>query len=241
MTTQNAVLARLPDAVRSSLVRQALQVQLVRGQVLGSSDCQLRHTYFPVAGLISIAGLTEAGGTVELAAVGSDGFIGPDAFPSCDRVPHQAVVQLPGTALRVELNVFRTATSHDNAAQQVLSDHAGARSAEVALGVVCQCYHTALQRLCRWLLSAVDRTGCDTIAITHESLGGILGVLRPVVTKASIELQDASAVWTRRGRITVLNRRMLEMSACECYQLLRSPAVHAYHVTALANALGPVR
>jgi hypothetical protein len=69
-------------------------------------------------------------------------------------------------------------------------------------------------------LTAVDRTGSETVEITHESLGAVLGVLRPVVTKAALELQDASAVRNRRGRISVLNRRMLELSACECYRLL---------------------
>jgi hypothetical protein len=81
-----------------------------------------------------------------------------------------------------------------------------------------------LQRLCRWLLTAADRTRTETLEITQESLGEVLGVVRPVVTRAALELQDALAIRSRRGRVTILDRPMLERSACECYHLVPATA-----------------
>jgi Mn-dependent DtxR family transcriptional regulator len=49
----------------------------------------------------------------------------------------------------------------------------------------------------------------------------MLGVQRPTVTIASSTLQRAGFIRYTRGRITVVDRRGLESSACECYAHLQ--------------------
>ena len=49
----------------------------------------------------------------------------------------------------------------------------------------------------------------------------MLGVRRSTVTVIAGSLQRAGLIHYRRGTITVLDRRRLEATACECYGIVR--------------------
>jgi Mn-dependent DtxR family transcriptional regulator len=66
-----------------------------------------------------------------------------------------------------------------------------------------------------------DRTDVDTLPLTQESLAEMLGVRRSTATLAARTLQRAGLIGCRRGAITVLDRRGLEVAACECYRIVR--------------------
>lgn len=61
----------------------------------------------------------------------------------------------------------------------------------------------------------------DDIAITQELIAHMLGVRRESVTDAVHKLQKLDLVQWRRGHISVLDRRGLELRACECYLAVR--------------------
>jgi hypothetical protein len=72
--------------------------------------------------------------------------------------------------------------------------------------------------LSRWLLAAHDRAGVDTLELTHEFIGHVLGVPRSVVSEAAIELQDAGLIAYRHGRVLIRSREGLRLKTCECYR-----------------------
>jgi hypothetical protein len=49
----------------------------------------------------------------------------------------------------------------------------------------------------------------------------ILGVTRSVVTRAAGSLRHERMIRYTRGRVTVLDRRGLEATACECYRAVK--------------------
>jgi DNA-binding FadR family transcriptional regulator len=73
--------------------------------------------------------------------------------------------------------------------------------------------------LARWILMAQDRLGGTTLPLTHEFLALMLGVRRPGVTEALIDLRRRKLIDAKRGEIVVLNRKGLERLAGNFYGL----------------------
>jgi CRP-like cAMP-binding protein len=190
----------------------------------------MRYAYFPTAGLISLMAITASGGLVELATVAKGGVVGLPIVLHDAIAPYQATVQIAGTALRLRKDVVEAELRRDPALRQLLFTFAIDMVTDISQAVVCHAFHEILHRLCRWLLTASDRLETHTLEVTHEILAQALGVHRPNVSRVAVELQEASAIQCRHGRIVILNRPLLERSACECYRaqrLARSRSAHA--------------
>ena len=52
-------------------------------------------------------------------------------------------------------------------------------------------------------------------------MANMLGVRRQGITEAAVSLQKQGAIEYARGRITVLDRRVIEKLSCECYAVVR--------------------
>ena len=213
----NLLLLALPESLRTRLGSLGQVVRLDKGQVLFHIGDAVDRVYFPTAGLVSLMALTSDGGSVEIAAVAREGVVGLPFILSAAESPHQAVVRLPGRALCLPTEHLRVQAGRHALLDDVLLKYAQRASAEVAQAVACQCFHSVSQRCARWLLSASDRTNSDTLELTHESLATALGVARPVVTKTALGLSDMGAIRYRHGRLTIVNRLLLQRTTCDCY------------------------
>jgi Mn-dependent DtxR family transcriptional regulator len=54
--------------------------------------------------------------------------------------------------------------------------------------------------------------------LTQEFAAMMLGTSRPTVTIVAGTLQKAGLIKYHRGHVTVVNRKNLEATSCECYQ-----------------------
>jgi CRP-like cAMP-binding protein len=93
---------------------------------------------------------------------------------------------------------------------------------QITQTAACNARHQLPQRLARWLLMANDCTLANEVTLTHEFLSMMLSVRRPGVTDALNELRDAGIIATGHGRITILKRKRLEATACECYRTVKA-------------------
>jgi CRP-like cAMP-binding protein len=88
-----------------------------------------------------------------------------------------------------------------------------------------QTAHTAIanarahidQRLARWILMARDRTGENTLPLTHEFLSLMLGVRRAGVTEALQSLKRQKLIENNRNKIVMRNRKGIERMAGAAY------------------------
>ena len=101
--------------------------------------------------------------------------------------------------------------------QLMLSRYAVVQGMQVAQTAACNRLHDIKQRLARWLLMTQDRVDSESLPITHDFLATMLGTDRPTVSLAAGVLQKKKLIEYARGAVTIVNRKKLEDSACECY------------------------
>jgi CRP-like cAMP-binding protein len=111
---------------------------------------------------------------------------------------------------------------HGGALQKVLHAFAHALFAQVSQSAACVSSHAVDKRLSRWLLMTHDRAPGDVFEMKHEFMAMMLGVTRSVVTRAAGRLQNEKMIRYTRGQVTILDRRRLEATACECYVAIKA-------------------
>jgi Mn-dependent DtxR family transcriptional regulator len=74
-----------------------------------------------------------------------------------------------------------------------------------------------------------DRAPGDEFEMKHEFMAMMLGVTRSVVTRAAGRLQNEKMIRYTRGQVTILDRRRLEATACECYAVVKAEYARNSH------------
>jgi len=221
MAADNILLASLPEAAQARLRPRLESVSLRTGEILHAPGDEIRHAFFLTGGLVSLEYAGADGCSVEVATVGRDGMVGIPLVLYDLAVPYGAVVRARSTALRLRASVLQGEWQASREVHNALLGYAGRVLNQVSQAALCRQGHTVLQRLCRWLLIAQDHLGPQPIEVTQDTLAHALGIARPVVARALLELQGADAIWCRYGRILIRKRPMLESTVCDCYQVAR--------------------
>ena len=130
------------------------------------------------------------------------------------------LIQLPGTAVRIDANVFRKVVGNRLAIQRLIHLHLYALLRQILFGAACNRIHSMEERCARWLLMTHDRAGQDAFPLTQEFLSHMLGVRRATVNVATGMLKKAGFIRYVRGRITVIDRPGLESASCDCYKAI---------------------
>ena len=217
----NLLLAALPQADFARLRPHLTQVHLEQHAVLQEAKKPIEHIYFPLEGMVSLVAAVERRKEIEIAAIGCEGAIGTKVGLQPQLAFAKAMVQLPGTALRIGFDNFQQAARDSLAITHVATCANDVMIANLQQSAACHAMHTVEARLARWLLHSRDRYDSDTLPLPQEFLAMMLGVRRTTVTLAAQTLQQAGLLRTRRGRIELTDRAGLEAASCECYRAVR--------------------
>ena len=224
----NAILADL-DPKESARLRDASEeVLLERGDVIAEAGVRPPYVYFPVEGVLSLVGTTSGGATVEVAVVGREGVASISAVLGEHWLPFRVVTQVPGRAIRVSTDIVSEVVGQCGSLHRRMLAHTQQLIAQVAQSAVCNRFHTAKQRLARWLLMTADRSDASALPLTHEFISHMVGGPRSAVTEAASELRESGAIAYRRGLITISSVERLREQACECYAVLADGARPEY-------------
>jgi CRP-like cAMP-binding protein len=188
--------------------------------VYGIGD-QEKYLYFLTAGIVSRFCVTENGASAEYAVTGSEGMIGIASFLGGDSTPCQAAVLSAGYAYRLGADLLNNESEHHGPLLHLLLRYTQALIVQTGQIAVCNRHHTLEQRLCRWILSCLDRVPANELTITQDLIADMLGVRRQGVSEAAGKLQTDGLIHHSRGRITVLDRPKLEARVCECYAVVK--------------------
>jgi hypothetical protein len=131
--------------------------------------------------------------------------------------PLRGVVQGEGDALRLSASALHAELRRSPSLTKTLNGYLYVLMAQLTQTAGCTRFHEIDARLSRWLLMTHDRAHADHFHLTHQFLADMLGVQRSAVTIAAGSLQERGLIRYTRGEITILDRKGLEGTACECY------------------------
>lgn len=170
--------------------------------------------------MLSLVVVMRDGKGIETATVGREGVVGAMAGLRTYKSFVRVVVQMPTHASKIASDRFRTVVATSEQLRNLCIEYNEALLSQARVIAACNALHSVEARFCRWLLQSADRANSDTVALTQEFLGEMLGVRRTSVTAVGKKLHDQGVINYSRGVIQILNRHKLEQISCECYQTL---------------------
>jgi len=196
-------------------------VRLKLRQVLHEAGEVIRSAYFLNNGLGSVLTVMPDGKSVEVGLIGKEGFVGASVLFGVRTSPLRVVVQADATAYRVDVQTLMKILPNCPDLERLIQRFAMALALQSTQLAACNRLHDVEERLARWLLMSHDRIGGETMPLTQEFLGQMLGTRRSSVSVAASILQKAGMISYTRGNVTILDQPKLEEAACDCYQIIQ--------------------
>ena len=153
--------------------------------------------------------------------LGCESMTGIFSMLGSDMSQAECIVQVAGAGLRVPrehlMGLFRSSEEFRAHFLQLAQTHMNIAAQLSA----CNLQHQAEGRFARWLLTASDRIGSDTLTMTQEFFAEMIGTRRTTVSFLVGTLQAQGYIQQKRGTIGIVDRRGLTAVACECYEICR--------------------
>ena len=211
----NTLLTDLPDSEFQILSPHLELVSLTKAQILFRSGEITHYVYYPVGAIISMMIDMQNGSEIETFMLGRTCVVGMGAVdePSF----YRAIVRNTGLAYRMHANELKNiqvqCPTYNHNAQAAINK----TMMQLSQTLACFKFHSIEEQLIRWILIGLDRGIGNTIEITHQELGDVLGFRREGITLTLGKLSHNGELALSRGAIQVLDRRALEARSCECY------------------------
>ena len=218
----NLLLLAIPRQEWERLHSSLELVRLKLHTVLHEAGETIKSVYFLNSGLGSVLTVLPDGKSVEVGLIGKEGFVGLPIVFGFKTSPLRVVVQSDATAYRVDVQSLRKILTDCPVLEKQLQRFTmilGMQSTQLA---ACNRLHDVEERLARWLLMSHDRIGGDTMPLTQEFLGQMLGTRRSSVSVAANILQKAGMITYTRGNVTIVDKPKLTEAACDCYEIIQN-------------------
>jgi CRP-like cAMP-binding protein len=178
---------------------------------------RIETVYFMEAGIASVVAVRPDKTKVEVGLIGPEGMSGTAVILGGDQSPHSTYIQAAGEGRRIAADELREAMKASESLRTMLLKFVQVFMVQTAHTAIANARAHIDQRLARWLLMAHDRTGDNTLPLTHEFLSLMLGVRRAGVTMALQSLKRQKLIDSGRNQIVILNRKGIERAAGGSY------------------------
>src|SRR5579859_882151 len=217
----NKVLLAMPDNEYELMRPDLTYIELPHHLSLHEPTQKIEFVYFLNQGMVSQVVVTKDGRTVEVGVVGNEGYVGAGLAAGLSRSSVREIIQIAGDGFRMKGNSLERILRSAPQLQGILNRHTGLQGMQVAQTAACNRLHDIQQRLSRWLLMTQDRVHSGVLPITHDFIATMMGTDRSTVSLAASVLQKRGIIDYVRGEVKIVNRRKLEKSACECYDVIQ--------------------
>jgi len=225
---RNKILAALAPATYLALQPRLLPVELQQGEVLHEPARPAPFGYFIESGIIAHQAVMANGRAISVSLTGPEGFVGYSPIVGLGSTSLRLVTPVKTQALRVSLEDLKRVAGGSPQFQGLLLRALHLQYMDAAQTAACNSVHEISGRLARWILAVQDRTMLGNqrmdaaLPLTHEALSEMLGASRSTVSLSAEMLKSAGLITYTRGNIQVTDRKGVERSACECYEISRT-------------------
>jgi CRP-like cAMP-binding protein len=196
-------------------------VSLPLHYVFNEPGQEIRNCYFITSGMASTVAVMKDGSTSEVGVIGSEGLVGFAAMLGVGTAQNLTIVQVAGEGLRIDAEKLRVLYHQSPAFRCLVERFIWSTLAFYAQCAACNRFHSLEERMSRWLLTVRDRINDNSLPLTHEFLGQMLGAHRSTVTLALGAFERSAVLQNRRGKIELTDLARLEKSSCECLEAIR--------------------
>ena len=217
----NLILLALPRKECTQIFSSLEFVRLNLRHVMHEAGEAIKSAYFLNNGMGSVLTVLPDGKSVEVGLIGKEGFVGLPVVFGFKTSPLRVVIQADATAYRVDVPTLKKLLSECPELERQLQRFAMVLAMQSTQLAACNRLHDVEERLARWLIMSHDRIGGETMPLTQEFLGQMLGIRRSSVSVAASVLQKAGMITYTRGNVTLLDKRKLAEAACDCYEIIQ--------------------
>ncbi|NEZ03958.1 Crp/Fnr family transcriptional regulator [Wenzhouxiangella sp. XN201] len=218
---RNHLLTLFPQRTKDRIFPLLRAIELPAGSEIYAAGQVEEYVYFPADCIISLLYVIYDGHSTEISVVGRDGILGVAALMGGESTNSQAVVQVAGTAYRMNAADLKREFRNDAILRMLMLRYTQALITQMGQTAACNRHHRVDQQLARWLLLCLDRLPTNELTMTQEQISNMLGVRREGVTESARKLASLGVIKYQRRRITVLDRWKLEQLSCECYGVVK--------------------
>jgi CRP-like cAMP-binding protein len=214
----NRILSRLSRADFGLLEPHLEAVDLPVRKQLEARNRRVQHVYFIESGFASVVANGSTKPSIEIGIIGREGMTGLSVvLGSNDRTTHETYIQVAGAGQRMSAANLLEVIAQSAGLHHVLLRYAHSFLMQTTSTALANGRSRIEERLARWLLMAGDRIDGNQIPLTHEFLSLMLGTQRPGVTIALQALEREGLIAHKRGVITILDRKSLQLHSNGTY------------------------
>ena len=214
---RNQLLAAMSAADFASLQPHLKPVPMALLKDMERPNQQIETVYFMETGIASVVAVQPDETRVEVGLIGREGMSGMAVVLGGNQSPHATYIQVAGEGQRITAKELRKAMSASRTLHSLLLKFVQVFMVQTAHTAITNARANIDKRLARWILMAHDRTGDNTLPLTHEFLSLMLGVRRAGVTEALQNLRGRKLIENGRNKIVVRDRKGIERIAGGSY------------------------
>ena len=215
--SRNQLLAAMSAADFALLQPNLKPVAMALLRDMEQPNQRIETVYFMETGIASVVAVQSDETRVEVGLIGREGMTGMAVVLGGNQSPHATYIQVAGEGQRITAKELRKAMSASQTLHSLLLKFVQVFMVQTAHTAIANARAHIDQRLARWILMAHDRTGDNTLPLTHEFLSLMLGVRRAGVTEALQSLKRQKLIENGRNKIVIRNRRGIERMAGAAY------------------------
>ena len=192
------------------------------GGLLYKPGDNVAQVYFPLGeSLISFLVTNMEGREVETILVGREGAVG--GIVSSGFLPAYCLISVKygGAFLRAPITSIQAAKEQSASFRRLFTRYADCLMAQMFQATACNAIHSIEQRTAKWILAAMDRTGTETVPLTHGQLASLLGVGRSYTSRVLQTFKADGVITTARGALIVNDIDGLAQRACDCNENIK--------------------